>query len=75
MKLYIYLVLATLVLTSCQKANNEALVGADKDSHGCIGSAGYLWCAKENQCARPWELAKDKQFENSTEAFGKYCGN
>lgn len=75
MKPYFYLLLAALTLIGCQKSNKEALVGADKDNHGCIGSAGYLWCAKENQCARPWELAKDKQIDNSTEAFKKYCGN
>jgi len=75
MKPYFYLLLAALTLMGCQKSNKQALVGADKDNHGCIGSAGYLWCAKENQCTRPWELAKDKQFDNSTEAFKKYCGN
>lgn len=67
--------LAIFLMASCQKAETEKLVGADKDSHGCIGSAGYLWCSKENQCTRPWELAKDKQFENSQEAFRKYCEN
>lgn len=69
---HIYL-LAFVTLIGCQKANNEALIGADKDTHGCIGSAGYLWCEKESQCTRPWELAKNKQFENSAEAFTNYC--
>ena len=31
------------------------LVGSDKDSHGCIGSAGYSWCAVKNKCLRVWE--------------------
>ena len=31
------------------------LVGGDKDSHGCIGSAGYTWCATKNKCLRVWE--------------------
>ncbi len=31
------------------------LVGGDKDIHGCIGSAGYTWCAGKNKCVRPWE--------------------
>lgn len=31
-------------------------VGSDRDAHGCIGSAGYLWCGKQNQCVRPWTL-------------------
>ena len=70
-----FMLLTALLMVACQKSETEKLVGADRDSHGCIGSAGYSWCAKENQCTRPWELAKDKQFENSQEAFGKYCGN
>ncbi len=31
------------------------VVGGDKDSHGCIGSAGYTWCQAKNQCIRSWE--------------------
>jgi putative lipoprotein len=47
--------------------------GADRDEHGCIGSAGYSWCAKEGQCVRPWELAKEKGFASTEEAFRAYC--
>ena|GEM_PF-6402566 len=32
--------------------------GADRDVHGCIGSAGYSWCAKIKQGERSWERAK-----------------
>ncbi len=31
------------------------IVGGDKGSHGCIGSAGYTWCATKNKCLRIWE--------------------
>ncbi len=31
------------------------LVGADRDAHGCIGSAGYSWCDLKNKCLRTWE--------------------
>jgi len=31
------------------------IVGGDKDNHGCIGSAGYSWCATKNKCLRVWE--------------------
>ena len=31
------------------------IVGGDKDEHGCIGSAGYSWCAEKNKCLRVWE--------------------
>jgi len=29
--------------------------GSDRDSHGCIGSAGYTWCEAKQKCLRPWE--------------------
>ena len=54
---------------------NEALVGSDRDKHGCISSAGYQWCATENDCVRPWELAKEKGFDQTPEAFDDYCQN
>jgi len=47
--------------------------GGDRDAHGCIGSAGYQWCAKEAKCTRPWELALEKGFANTAEAFAAYC--
>lgn len=61
-------------LGGCQ-AKSEAtnMVGDDKDSHGCIPSAGYQWCAKENKCVRSWELAQEKSLANTTEAFATYC--
>ena len=31
------------------------IVGADRDVHGCIGSAGYVWCEPKNKCLRDWE--------------------
>jgi len=33
----------------------QPMVGNDKDEHGCIGSAGYTWCAAKNKCLRIWE--------------------
>lgn len=31
------------------------LIGNDKDEHGCIPSAGYLWSDAKQACVRPWE--------------------
>ena len=56
-------------------ASPPAIVGADRDAHGCIGSAGYLWCERENSCQRPWELAKAKGFELKDDGFARYCGS
>jgi hypothetical protein len=36
-------------------ATSTPIVGGDKDEHGCIGSAGYSWCAVKNKCLRVWE--------------------
>jgi len=57
--------------TYCESASS---IGA-ADAHGCIAGAGYTWCAKENKCVRPWELAKLQNIENSPEAFTAYCSS
>lgn len=33
----------------------ESAIGADRDSHGCIASAGYLWSPLRSQCIRLFE--------------------
>jgi hypothetical protein len=33
----------------------KVIVGNDRDSHGCIGSAGYSWCEAKGKCLRSWE--------------------
>jgi hypothetical protein len=50
------------------------IVGNDRDAHGCIGSAGYVWCAKEQACVRPWELTAAKGLPNLESAVTGYCG-
>ena len=34
-----------------------SLAGGDRDSHGCIASAGYVWCddPEVQRCIRIWE--------------------
>jgi len=39
----------------CTKSTPSVLVGSDKDSHGCLPSAGYRWCKAMSKCIRPWE--------------------
>ena len=62
-----------LIFTAASAQTSPPLVGGDRDAKGCIGSAGYSWCAKTNQCERPWGLAKAKGFRNSQRAFTRYC--
>ena len=42
-------------------SNEDILVGGDRDSHGCIPSAGYSWCEGLQKCIRSWE---EKCFES-----------
>lgn len=45
-------------------------VGADRDAHGCIGSAGYVWCEVVGDCVRPWEagIQLDPMIKDTTSA-------
>jgi hypothetical protein len=36
-------------------STESPMVGADRDEHGCIGSAGYSWCESKSKCLRVWE--------------------
>ena len=58
---------------SITEIRSSQRVGNDRDAHGCIGSAGYIWCEKDNQCQRPWELATAKGFAITELAFKNYC--
>lgn len=43
---------------SCPEGDKtQPIVGGDRDEHGCIGSAGYSWCAPKDKCLRIWEEA------------------
>jgi hypothetical protein len=44
-----------LLYLSNLKPKEAILVGADRDAHGCIGSAGYSWCEPKQKCLRIWE--------------------
>ncbi|GAA4902027.1 hypothetical protein [Ferrimonas pelagia] len=56
-------------------ASNEeaALVGADEDEHGCKASAGFIWCARTEQCERPWQLGLRHQLEERPDAVAQFC--
>jgi predicted amidohydrolase YtcJ len=51
----------------------KLVVGSDSDAKGCISSAGYRWCGQLGQCVRPWELAIEKEFDNTDERFNAFC--
>lgn len=41
--------------TAAEKSGKTAVVGGDKDEHGCIASAGYVWSEVQKDCIRLWE--------------------
>jgi len=67
------------LLTACAdqppKPANGPMVGSDRDPHGCIPSAGYSWCARTQQCERPWELAKQQGLASGAQAFDSFCSS
>jgi len=36
--------------------DGSIMLGGERDENGCLGSAGYTWCKKQNNCVRSWEL-------------------
>ena len=36
-------------------SNNSGIIGGQRDSHGCLGPAGYSWNESEMACVREWE--------------------
>ena len=53
---------------------NPTMVGGDRDSHGCIGSAGYTWCEAKQKCLRPWE-EKCETTANPTAGWKTYTSS
>lgn len=75
---YGFILFAIIMLSACSGENSNSdkpVVGSDRDDHGCIPSAGYLWCPATNRCERPWELADQQGFENTSQAFEKFCNS
>jgi len=45
----------TLLHESMVQSQYTEVPGSDMDTHGCVGSAGYTWCASSDTCVRTWE--------------------
>lgn len=56
---FLIITLGIALLASCtssqKKTEKDPAVGADRDSHGCIGSAGYTWSEVRKDCIRLFE--------------------
>jgi hypothetical protein len=68
------LALVVVVTLSLARRTLEPVApGSDRDEHGCLGSGGYSWCAREQRCVRPWELAAERNLPAGPAAFAEYC--
>jgi len=64
MKILPILLTATMLLTACQPSpkgpieNNSqpTTIGADRDRHGCIGTAGYTWSEVKQDCVQLFNI-------------------
>lgn len=56
---FLLTIVSGFVLAGCgnskQRKEEQAIVGNDKDEHGCIASAGYTWSEAKKDCIRLWE--------------------
>lgn len=60
-KIFLFAVIGVMVV-SCKNVNSgkepedsKVVLGADRDEHGCVGSAGYGWSVVLNKCVRLFE--------------------
>jgi len=62
--------------SSVQSNEEGSVVGEVRDENGCLGSAGYTWCEKQNKCVRSWELQGEWEDECVAETTASsYGGN
>ena len=48
-------------------------LGGDRDEHGCIGSAGYVWCEVQQDCIRLFEKGIRTEAVDGSTASAFYC--
>jgi hypothetical protein len=53
-------------------AENLPLPGSDRDEHGCIGSAGYVWSEERGECICLWEVDAENVNEVGEDAIREY---
>ena len=64
--------LLLLSITACSSTPQEP-IGGERDAHGCLPAAGYLWCERTQSCERSWELADAAQITHSEAEVKAYC--
>ncbi|MDX2320419.1 MAG: hypothetical protein QNK26_07450 [Moritella sp.] len=72
MRIKIFIPLLLLGMTACSATQPEP-IGSDRDVHGCLPAAGYLWCERTQTCERSWELADAAKIEHDEAEVKAYC--
>jgi hypothetical protein len=54
-KVFVLVALLLMMLSCSTSRNNGMMTGNDRDSHGCIGSAGYSWSKVRKDCIQVFE--------------------
>ena len=52
-----------------EQNTTSGLIGGQKDSHGCLTSAGYTWSELEQTCIRPFEKGIPLESLDSTSSY------
>jgi hypothetical protein len=52
------MVLSVIITSGC---TTDKHIGGDRDEHGCLGPAGYMWDGEVGACIRTWELDEDQK--------------
>jgi len=67
-----HIIIGLLVLSACtlpgqkeKEIDDPQMIGGQRDEHGCLGPAGYLYDEEVGACIRVWELD-----ENGKKAAG-----
>jgi hypothetical protein len=58
---YTFYYISHLPSKSADNTNN--VIGGQRDSHGCLGPAGYSWNSSEKECVREWENATEGRYQ------------
>lgn len=45
----------SVVYVELDEADNDRIIGGERDEYGCLGPAGYSWCETTLKCQRFWE--------------------
>ncbi len=75
MKIYVSLLLSTLMLTACSQKNlsQSPIIGGDTDAHGCLASAGQQYSFVKQACVQVFDVADIKLDDPMNDTLAVYA--